>query len=390
MGFKRPRTLSATFVRNISRPGRYGDGRGGFGLSLLVKPMANGRISKSWSQRVRINGKPSNIGLGGFPLVTLAEARAAALENARTVKAGKDPRRGGGVPTFAQAADKVIGIYGVNWRDRGKSEKQWRASLETYVFPVIGRKLVSEITTVDVMAVLTPIWNSKRETAKRVRQRIGAVCKWAVAQGHRVDNPAGSVITAALQKDGGRRRNHAALPYPNVAGAIAVIRASNALEASKLAIEFLILTATRSKEVREATWDEVDLEARAWTIPAERMKIGRPHRVPLSDAAMIVLRRAAAIQDGSNWLFPSATGRALSDSTLSKLCRENDVGAVPHGFRSSFRDWAAEQTEAPRAVMESALAHVIKNKVEAAYARSDLFEKRRDLMAAWGEYLKTG
>ena len=387
MGFKRPRTMSATFVRSISRLGRYGDGRGGFGLSLLVKPMANGRVSKTWSQRVRINGKPSNIGLGGYPLVTLAEARAAALENARTVRAGKDPRRGGGVPTFALAAEKVIGIYGVNWRDRGKSEKQWRASLETYVVPVMGRKLISEITTVDVMAVLTPIWNTKRETAKRVRQRIGAICKWAVAQGHRLDNPAGSVITAALPKDGGRRKNHVALPYPEVADAIAIIRESNALEASKLAIEFLVLTAMRSKEVREATWDEVDLEGRAWTIPAERMKIGRPHRVPLSDAAVDVLARAAGIRDGSGWLFPSVTGRALSDSTLSKLCRENDVGAVPHGFRSSFRDWAAEQTEAPRAVMEAALAHVIKNKVEAAYARSDLFEKRRDLMAAWSEYL---
>ena len=349
--------------------------------------MANGRVSKTWSQRVRINGKPSNIGLGSYPLVTLAEARAAALENARTVRAGKDPRRGGGVPTFALAAEKVIGIYGVNWRDRGKSEKQWRASLETYVVPVMGRKLISEITTVDVMAVLTPIWNTKRETAKRVRQRIGAICKWAVAQGHRLDNPAGSVITAALPKDGGRRKSHVALPYPEVADAIAVIRGSNALEASKLAIEFLILTAMRSKEVREATWDEVDLEGRAWTIPAERMKIGRPHRVPLSDAAVDVLARAAGIRDGSGWLYPSVTGRALSDSTLSKLCRENDVGAVPHGFRSSFRDWAAEQTEAPRAVMEAALAHVIKNKVEAAYARSDLFEKRRDLMAAWSEYL---
>ena len=233
MGFKRPRTLSATFVWSISRPGRYGDGRGGFGLSLLVKPMANGRVSKTWSQRVRINGKPSNIGLGGYPLVTLAEARAAALENARIVRAGKDPRRGGGVPTFAQAAEKVIDIYGVNWRDRGKSEKQWRASLETYVFPVMGRKLISEITTVDVMAVLTPIWNTKRETAKRVRQRIGAIYKWAVAQGHRLDNPAGSVITAALPKDAGRRKNHVALPYPEVADAIAVIRGSNALKATE-------------------------------------------------------------------------------------------------------------------------------------------------------------
>ena len=188
---KRPATLTARFVETVNKPGRYGDGRGGHGLSLLVKPMVStNRISKSWSQRIRINGRETNIGIGSYPIVSLAEARAAALANRRNIAKGVDPRTSG-IPTFAAAVDKVLDMHRETWRDSGKSEAQWRSSLTAYAFPTLGHKLVSEITTADVLAVVAPVWSTKRETARRVRQRVGAVMKWAIAEGHRSDNPAG-------------------------------------------------------------------------------------------------------------------------------------------------------------------------------------------------------
>ena len=211
---KRPTQLSATFVQKVSRPGRYGDGRGGHGLSLLVKTTSTGRLSKSWSQRVRVNGQPSNVGLGAYPIISLAQARAAALENRRAVAQGRDPRdRSGGVPTFEQAVEKVIAIHEPTWKDRARSAKIWRSSLRDYAMPRLGRKLVNQITTADVLAVLVPIWSEKRETAKRVRQRIGAIMKWSVAGGHREDNPAGDAIAAALPKGGGPPKHQKALPH---------------------------------------------------------------------------------------------------------------------------------------------------------------------------------
>ena len=188
-GFKRPRTLSAAFVRTVKRPGRYGDGRGGFGLSLLVKPMANGRTSKTWSQRLRIAGKPFNIGLSQYPLITLQEARAAALSNARAVKQGRDPRACQ-MPTFAEAVEKVIALHEPTWTG-ARSAQNWRSSLRDYVIPLLGHLPVSDVTTAHVLAVLVPIWTTKTTTARLVRQRIGAVMKWAVAAGYRGDNPAG-------------------------------------------------------------------------------------------------------------------------------------------------------------------------------------------------------
>ena len=201
---KRPKTLSATFAKTVNRPGRYGDGRGSHGLSLLVKPMSNGRLSKSWSQRLLINGKPFMIGLGAYPVVTLAEARDAALENQRTLARGKDPR--GGAPTFGEAVETVIGIHAEGWKDGGKSVKQWRASLRDYAMPSLGQKRVSDITTADVMAVLLPSWQAKPETMRRVRQRIGAVMKWSIAKGYREDNPAGEALTAAVAEKCNRAR----------------------------------------------------------------------------------------------------------------------------------------------------------------------------------------
>ena len=383
---KRPKVLNASFVRTVNRPGRYGDGRGGFGLSLLVKATTTGRLSKTWSQRLRINGKPFNVGLGAYPVVTLAEARKAALANRRAVHRGRDPR-GGGIPTFEEGADRVIQIHAATWRAGSKSEAQWRASLRDYAMPRLGSKRVDKITTADVMAVLLPIWNTKRETARRVRQRIGAVMKWAVAQGYRGDNPAGEAIGAALPRNGVRRQHQEALPHGEVAGAIAKVRESGAYRATVLAFEFIVLTACRSGEVRFSRWDEIDLSTSTWTIPGKRMKAGREHRVPLSKRALHVLNEALALSDGSGLVFPSPTGKVLSDSTISKLIRENGIRAVPHGFRSSFRDWAGE-TGAAREVAEACLAHTVKG-VEGAYARSDLLQLRRDLMESWAMYLSS-
>ncbi|MCY3820150.1 MAG: tyrosine-type recombinase/integrase [Gammaproteobacteria bacterium] len=384
---RRPQRLSTSFVKTVNVPGRYGDRRGGHGLSLLVKPMRAGGFSKSWSQRVLINGRPTNIGLGAYPVVSLADARRAVIANRRAIARGLDPRAGG-VPTFEEAAEKVIAMHEPTWKNGARSAAIWRSSLRDYAMPSLGRKTVDTITTTDVMAVLVPIWSTKRETARRVRQRIGAVMKWSVAHRYRQDNPAGDAIAEALPRDSTAAKvHHRALPHAEVGAAVETIRASGAYRSTVLAFEFLVLTASRSGEVRGARWEEVDFDAVTWTVPASRMKIARPHRVPLSTRAVEILGEAQDLSNDTDLVFPSPTGRMLSDSTISKLVRENGIKCVPHGMRSSFRDWAAECSEAPREVCELALAHVNSDRVEAAYRRSDLFERRRELMEDWATYL---
>ena len=338
------------------------------GLYLRVSP----RGARSWIQRLTIQGLRTDNSIGHYPSMGLAEARAVAFERWKIAKGGGDPRvpeSRAPAPTFAEAAEAVIAMH--------------------YAHPSIGELPVSQITPGHVMAVLTPIWNEKRETARRVKQRISAICRWAVAQGRRTDDPAGIVIDAALPRNGVERRHMPALPYEEAADCIAKVQASRrAGTSSKLALEFLILTAARSSEVRKATWDDTD--AAVWTVPAGRMKANREHRVPLSGRALEVLAEAAGLSDGSGLVFPGTRpGRPLSENTHAKLLRELGFHAVTRGFRSSFRDWASERTHTPHAVMEAALAHAIRNKAEAAYARSDLFEKRRALMEAWATYLRT-
>ena len=387
IGGTRPKTLSAAFVRTVNTPGRYGDGRGGHGLSLWVRHQSNGRTGRIWCQRLRIGGKPVNVGLGSYPLVTLAAARAKALENARAAAEGQDPRvKPTAIPTFTDAAEIVLGIHAEGWKDGGRQSGIWRSSLETYAYPHMGGKLVSEITTADVMTILAPIWTAKRETAMRLRRRMSAIFKWAVAQQYRADNPAGDAIGAALPKTGARVSHQRALPHAEVAGALATIRDTGAWPATKLAFELLVLTATRSGETRLATWDEIDLDNRVWTIPAERTKTAAEHRVPLADAALDVLQQAQALGDGTGLIFPSPRGKVLSDSTISKLVKENGIAAVPHGFRSSFRDWCGDSAVA-REVAEACLAHQVGNAVELAYARSDLYQRRVEVMQAWADYV---
>ena len=383
-GFKRPRTLSAAFVRTVTRPGKYGDGRGGFGLALLVRNMNNGRISRLWVQRVRIGGRPTNLGLGSYPVVNLSEARASALANVRAIKKGRDPRAVR-VPTFAAAVEQVIALHEPTWRG-GKHAQHWRQTLRDFAYPTVGHVRVSDISTAHVLSCLVPIWSTKRTTARLVRQRIGAVMKWAVASGFRGDNPAGSAIASALPKGGNGTRRMRALPHGEVGAALAKVRAADVWPCSKLALEFLVLTATRSGEVRGAQWVEIDLDAGVWTIPGERMKAAREHRVPLSTRAIEVLRETRQFGGGNRLIFPSARGRMLMGHVLGGLVKQLKIAAVPHGFRSSFRDWCGE-TAQPRELAEAALAHTITNQVEAAYARSDLFDRRRRLMDDWATYL---
>ncbi len=383
---ERPAQLSARFVESVSRPGRYGDGRGGFGLSLLVKPMANGRLSKTWSQRIRINGRVTNLGLGSYPIVSLKMARRKALENRRAVEEGRHPRVSG-VPTFADAAEKVILIHAASWKNSGRSAEIWRSSLDTYAYPKIGHKPVDEITTADVMSIVAPIWTERAETAKRVRQRISVIMRWAIAQGHRTDDPASGAIAAALPRQDTRQNRQPSLPHSEVAAAVAGVRASQASPVTKLAFEFLVLTACRSGELRGAIWDEVDADAATWTVPGARTKTGGELRVALSGRALEILEAARSLADRSGLIFPSTTGRQLSNNTMRKLLMDLGIPAVPHGFRASFRSWCAD-TGVPREVAEAALGHVVAG-VEGAYQRSDLLDRRRPVMDQWATYIGT-
>jgi integrase len=385
---ERPYRLSARFVATIERPGRYGDGRGSGGLSLLVKHTTRGQLAKSWAQRINLDGRQRNLGLGSWPHVSLAEAREKCALNLAARRRGEPVTgRKRTAPTFEEALEKVIAVHRAGWKDGGRQEDLWRATLRDYAMPKLGRRPVHRINTADVMDVLLPIWNEKRVTARRVRHRISAVMRWAVAQGHREDNPAGEAIGAALPRNGVQVRHLPALPYAKVTGALETVRGSTAAPATVLAFEFLVLTACRSGEVRGAQWKEIDLEAREWRIPAERMKTKREHRVPLSGRALAVLQEARTLADGSGLVFPSAKGRPLSEVAMPTMVRNLGIGAVPHGFRSSFRDWAAECSDAPREVCELALAHVNTNAIEAAYRRTDLFERRRALMEQWAAFL---
>ena len=381
--------LTAAFVKQAG-PGRHYDENG---LMLLVRRSG----SRQWIQRLTVDGRRRDIGLGGYPVVSLAEARAAALENRVAMHRGKDilgeRRRSAveskGVPTFDEASEIVLSLAMPAWKDGGKSADLWRSSLKAHVLPRIGRVRVDRITTADISAILEPVWRDRRATARKLKQRMGRILEWAVAHGYRADNPV-TAAASVLPKGGAKTSHMRAVPWRELPAALATIRATDAWASTRLALEFLALTATRSGEVRTAEWSEIDLDAALWTIPGERTKTGREFRAPLSDAALAILRQAGEHRVDSGLVFPSAHGKVLSDNTLSKLLRENGVPGVPHGFRSAFRDWCSEATDEPREVAEAALAHTIPNSVEAAYARSDLLDKRRPLMQRWADHLSTG
>ena len=382
-------------AKALKLPGRYGDGGG---LYLYIAPSG----SKSWVQRIVVHGRRRDIGLGSYPSVSLTAARDHAHRNRMAVAEGRDPvaekrearesacRLVPPVPTFAEAAFRVIELRRPTWSNP-KHAAQWQSTLETYAFPLIGHKGVDAITSADVMEVLVPIWTCKPETASRVRQRMETVMDWAVTQEYRLDNPAGRSLLRVLPGTQRLKTHHKALSHAQVPAAVAQVRESTADPSTKLAFEFLVLTASRSGEVRGAEWAEVDWEAATWEIPASRMKARRPHRTPLTGRSMEILREALELDDGQGLVFPGMRrGKPLSEMVFTALLRRLGIPAVPHGFRTSFRSWVAECTATPWPVGEAALAHNIGNSTEAAYMRSDLFDQRRALMNAWAEYVIGG
>lgn len=385
-GRHQEKRLSAAFVRTVKDPGFYGDGHG-----LYLKVDASG--ARRWVQRIVIHGKRRDIGIGSASLVSLVEAREAALQHRKAARAGDDPiaakRRSTGILTFEEAARKVHDLSKPTWRNE-KHGDQWINTMKTYVFPTFGSKRIDIISSADVLGALSSVWNEKPETARRIKQRIGSVFKWAMANGWRTDNPADTITKALPKHDRSKTVHRKALPYDQVSGAIKAVQASDAGDATKLAFEFLVLTATRSAETRESVWSEFDLARAVWTIPAARMKAKKDHRVPLSARCITILAEAQTLKRSTDDLvFPGTKDtKPLSAMTLSKLMKDLGIEAVPHGFRSSFRDWAGETTAHPREVIEFALAHIIQDKAEAAYARSDLFDKRKKLMEDWSGFLR--
>ena len=372
-------------MKGVKRPGRFGDARGGFGLALVVRESASGRLSKSFVQRVRIGGRATNVGLGSWPLTTLDEAREAAYRNARAVRSGVDllaeRRKLAGVPTFREAAEATIALHSGSWKAGSRNAEIWRQRLREYAMPRLGSKRVDVIASADVLACVTPLWGSKNSTARKTLTYIAQVMAWAVAHGHRTDNPAkGDAVSAALPRGRGEVRHHRALHYSDLRDALAKVDECNALPQAKLALRLLALTATRSGEVRGMTWAEVD--GALWTIPASRTKMRREHRVPLSGTALGVVEAAQQYADGSELVFPSSTGKPLADSVFSAALRRASVPSTAHGFRSAFRTWTSE-IGADRELAEHALGHIEGSAAERAYQRGDLLERRGLLMEDW-------
>ena len=377
--------LSAAFVRSAP-PGRHCDGNG---LYLYVQRTG----TRSWIQRLVVRGRKREFGLGSVALVSLAEAREQALANRKLARTGGDPmaekRRSVGIPTFAEAARRVIEQKRAGWRSAAVP-RNWHRSLEIHAFPRIGRVPVSEVTSADVLEILAPIWHAKPPTARIVRHRIHAVLEWAIAMDWRGDNPCDRLLPV-LGSQNHAVRHRKALPHGEVGAAIGKVRAANAGKVDALAFELMVLTASRGVEIRGAVWSEIDTEERVWTVPASRMKSVREHRVPLCGRALEILDAARKLGGGgSPIVFVGKRGREMGGEQMGRLLGKHGIAAVPHGFRSSFRDWAAEETDHPREVVEAALAHVVRNPVEAAYMRSDLFERRRVLMNQWAAYLAGG
>ena len=381
---KRPRTLSAAFVRTVNRPGVYGDGRGGRGLSLRVHRTLDGRITKTWRQRVRIGGRLTSIGLGPYPEVTLAEARQKALDNSRGVRLGQDPR-GRGVPTFGEAAKRTIELHRDSWKQGSPLPQQWESTFRLHAAPLLD-KPVDGITSADVLGCLSPIWNTMPAAARKAKHRIAAVFRWSIGRNYRQDNPVDRAVAALPKQNGGAGGHHRALPHGEIAAALRAIRRVGDGSPAALCVELIALTAVRPGEARGARWDEIDLDAARWTIPPSRMKAGREFTVPLGTGALAVLARARRLSDGSPLVFPSRTGRVLAPRTVSGVLRRARVDSTLHGFRSSARSWMAE-SGVPAEVAEACLAHVPKSRVVQAYQRSDLLARRAQVLQAWSDYI---
>ena len=378
--------LTDRAIRNAGT-GTHNDGNG---LTLRVGK----GCKRSWVLRYTFNGKPANVGLGSYPAVGLKEARAKAAERRAEVAEGQKPTGARTIAatqrampkkqTFREISEEVINLRRPTWSS-DRHARQWTESLSNHAFPAIGEMEIDSITSGDVLTMLTPIWNDLPETASRVKQRAEVVFDYSVAKGLRPDNPV-SAVAKALPRRPKLKQHHPALPYADVPAALSQVRQSTAGASTRLAFEFMVLTAARAGEVRGITWDEVFRGT--WTIPARRMKMRREHRVPLSGRALEILAEARALSGSEGVVFPSKrTGEPLSNMAFEMLLRRLGIEAVPHGFRSSFKDWTLAETSAPWAVSEAALAHNLGNSMESAYARTDLFERRRGLMQQWAEFV---
>jgi integrase len=383
--------LTALTVDRLKTPGVHGDGAG-----LCLKVTEAG--SKYWILRYMRQGKQRWMGIGSYPDVSLANARDAASEARKKIRLGIDPiderkaeqsqeraSRAKEV-SFDWCAEQFINSHKSGWRN-AKHADQWAKTLKTYASPILGDLSVAQIDTAHVMKILEPIWQEKAETASRLRGRIESVLDWATVRKYRVgENPArwkghlDKLLPASSKVR--KTEHHPAQPWPKMAEFMTSVAKQEGVAAR--AIEFVILTAARSGEVRGATWSEVDLDAAIWIVPADRMKSGKEHRVPLTAAAVRILRNVKELVPDNEFIFPGMRGTPLSDMSLTAVLRRMDRRDITvHGFRSSFRDWAAEATTYPSDLVEMALAHTIGNKVEAAYRRGDMVEKRRHMMEEW-------
>ena len=416
--------LTTAFVKSVTDPKRYGDGgRGSFGLSLLVKRAKHGDLIRNWQQRyLKKDGKPTSRGLGVYPEVSLAQARAMAVHFAMqdkprvvrlvhgatdeqlaerlapvrhaiqastalapataTVEVNSERRP----PTFRWVFTEALEHRKRGFKAGSRTEAQAKQLFDAYIPPNLADRPIEEVTSRDLVDALAVVWREKPATAKKLDQHLGATFDHAIASDAIDANPL-SKAKVGLGRRKGSNKHHDALPHNEVAAALRTIRETSALPVTKKAFEFLVLTACRSAEVRGALWSEIDLDARTWTIPASRMKAGRLHKVSLSTGAMAVLDRARELSNDEGLVFPSERGKELHSNKISKMLRENGIDGTAHGMRASFRTWSAECSDVPREIAEFALAHVEGSAAELAYRRTDYFEKRRQLMEDWSNYV---
>ena len=394
---RRPYRLTTAFIRGLKAPGCYGDGRGGSGLQIRVHRTACGDVSQSWRQKVKLSGgKATTLGLGSWPFVTLADARKLAATNRLKVLAGIDPRTDEAAPaqsvavpdastspSFDAAAQETIAMHREGWKEGSSTEARWRRSLAGLPF---GGKPVGDVASGDVLAVIQPRWTRTPAAAKAQLDIIRQVFRWSLGAGHRKDDPT-VAVQAALPKQNGRTKHHRAVPVADAPATMAALRTvTRSRKLTRLSLEFTVLTAARPGEASGARWREIAGDV--WTVPADRMKGKREHRVPLSAPALAVLRAAARETDGRKpdaLIFPSTKGTEIHAASRRQCLKVCGIKATAHGFRSTFRDWCAESGVA-REVAEACLAHVVGG-VEGAYFRSDLLARRREVMDRWAAFL---
>ena len=402
----RPDRLSKAFVDRVEAPGRYSDGRGSHGLTLLVRPRRDGSMAKHWAQHLRIDGKLRSFGLGTYPVVKLAEARTKATALAARVRETHPVRprvsafermMGGAsmpastaAPPFSEVAEAAVEYNAAKWKG-GKTAEQRRRLIRSYLAPVFGDVPIDRVHPEHVTEALRPIWHSKRATAKKVWAVLVSTFDFAVGQRYitQTDDPL-PAAKRGLGKQEASTAHHEALPYDRVHDCYRTFRDTDAPGSVSRVIEMAILTAGRKSEVMEATWAEIDMDGAVWTIPPERMKSGREHRIPLAPPVLDLLRRAReedSPETADALVFPNGGGRPVSAAAPNQRLNRHFDGITLHGFRSTFRDWVADRTDYPGELAEHALAHLVGDSTVRAYRRTDYFEKRRALMDEWAAFV---